>query len=96
MAKTASGKKIEIVKNGPYVVTGGIPLAQQTIGVNGEGESVKWVEGKRYPAQESYALCRCGNSRKKPFCDGTHSKAGFNLHSTTGLRGRRLRTAPLG
>jgi len=78
MAKTATGRKIEITKNGPYVVTGGIPLATQTIGVNGEGESVEWVEGKRYPSQESYALCRCGNSRKKPFCDGAHSKTGFD------------------
>jgi len=30
------------------------------------------------PAQESYQLCRCGKSRAKPFCDGTHNKIGFD------------------
>ena len=73
MMKPAKGKQINISMNGPYVVTGGVPLAPQTIGVNAGGESVKWVEGKAYPRQESYALCRCGQSRKKPFCDGSHS-----------------------
>ena len=78
MTKAATGTKIEITKDGPYIVTGGIALASQTIGVNDEGESVKWVEGKAYPHQESYALCRCGQSRSKPFCDGSHATAGFD------------------
>jgi len=78
MTKAATGKKIDITEDGPYIVMGGIPLAQQTIGVNDGGESVKWVEGKAYPHQESYALCRCGQSRSKPFCDGSHATAGFD------------------
>jgi len=78
MTNAAAGKKIEITQDGPYMVTGGVPLAPQTIGVNTKGESVTWVEGKAYPRQESYALCRCGQSRKKPFCDGSHSKSGFD------------------
>ena len=35
-------------------------------------------EGTRFPAErETIALCRCGGSTTKPFCDGTHSKVGF-------------------
>jgi CDGSH-type Zn-finger protein len=78
MMKPATGKQITISMNGPYVVTGGVPLAPQTIGVDAEGESVKWVEGTPYPRRDSYALCRCGQSRNKPYCDGSHSKAGFD------------------
>jgi CDGSH-type Zn-finger protein len=70
--------KVRISKDGPYIVTGQLPLAKQTIGANAAGESVNWVEGHTYPAQAQYALCRCGHSASKPFCDGSHSKVGFD------------------
>jgi CDGSH-type Zn-finger protein len=70
--------KIEVTKNGPYVVTGGLPLSEQHIVTNTAGESLDYKEGKKYPAQETYALCRCGHSRNKPYCDGTHAKIGFD------------------
>ena len=47
-----------MTKDGPYAVTGGIELAGQP---RGEGASL-----------EHYPLCRCGGSKNKPFCDGTH------------------------
>jgi CDGSH-type Zn-finger protein len=74
----ASNAKVQIAKDGPYLVSGGLPLSKQTIGANSEGESVKWVAGRAYPAQASYALCRCGHSANKPFCDGSHNKAKFD------------------
>jgi CDGSH-type Zn-finger protein len=46
--------------------------------VDAEGESVKWEKGEKIPTQGSYALCRCGHSAQKPFCDGSHSKVGFD------------------
>jgi CDGSH-type Zn-finger protein len=73
-----SPKKITITRNGPYLVSGGVPLAKQTIGTNAQGESTKWVEGDPLPEQEKYALCRCGASQKKPFCDGSHARVGFD------------------
>ena len=71
-------RKITVSKNGPYIVSGSVPPAIQTIGVDGKGESTEWVEGKALASSPQYALCRCGQSKTKPFCDGTHSKVGFD------------------
>ena len=35
------------------------------------------ADGKKFPVEKRMALCRCGASTEKPFCDGTHSKIGF-------------------
>jgi CDGSH-type Zn-finger protein len=70
--------KIEVLKNGPYIVTGGLPLSEQWIATNTEGESLDYREGKKFPAQAQYALCRCGQSATRPFCDGTHGKVQFD------------------
>jgi CDGSH-type Zn-finger protein len=75
--KKPASAKVEIVKDGPYMVSGSLPLSEQTIGTNSTGESVKWIPGKAYPLQAQYALCRCGRSASKPFCDGAHSRSGF-------------------
>jgi CDGSH-type Zn-finger protein len=70
--------KIEILKDGPYLVSGGLPLSEQHIVTNEEGESLDYREGKKYPVQAQYWLCRCGHSGNKPFCDGTHKKVQFD------------------
>ena len=54
---------ITLMKNGPYVVTGRIVL-----------EDVEFGEGA---SREHFTLCRCGASKNKPFCDGSHWDAGF-------------------
>jgi CDGSH-type Zn-finger protein len=70
--------KVQIVKDGPYMVSGNLPLTKQTIGTNPAGESVKWTDGQSYPRQAQYALCRCGQSANKPYCDGSHAKIKFD------------------
>jgi CDGSH-type Zn-finger protein len=70
--------EIRVSKDGPYLVSGPLPVAKVTIGTNAEGESVRWEWGREIPAKPSYALCRCGHSGQKPFCDGTHAKVGFD------------------
>ena len=70
--------KIKVTKNGPYIVSGGVPLSEQIMCVDKEGQCHGWKEGRRYPFQETYALCRCGHSSSKPFCDGTHIKVKFD------------------
>ncbi len=56
---------IRVRQNGPYVV---------------DGDDVKVVDwnGQEYHVERRpIALCRCGGSTTKPFCDGTHSRVGF-------------------
>ena len=74
--------KIMITKDGPYLVSGGLPIDKQIIGIGEENEPKFWVEGKKVPAGATCALCRCGGSKNKPFCDGTHGKIGFNGKET--------------
>ena len=60
--------KITVRKNGPYRVEapeGSIEM------VDAEGNKFD-LTGKA-----AFSLCRCGGSINKPFCDGTHSKVGF-------------------
>ena len=76
--------KIMVVKGGPYVVTGGIPVSVQTIICDEEGTPIRWKEGKKHHPMEATALCRCGHSKNKPYCDGTHAKIGFDGTETAG------------
>src|SRR4029077_19877866 len=78
MTKSTGEVKVVVSKNGPYLVSGNVPLAKQTIVGDAQGESAAWKEGDPYPQQGSYALCRCGHSKSKPFCDGTHTKVGVD------------------
>ncbi len=69
--------KIKITKNGPYLISGNVPLSQEVIVTDKEGTPEKWKEEKKIKSGESYALCRCGKSKNKPFCDGTHIDINF-------------------
>jgi CDGSH-type Zn-finger protein len=70
--------KIKICKNGPYLVFGGVPLLQKIIKYDSKWDSCEWGDDKTFPIQDTYTLCRCGQSTHKPFCDGTHIKINFN------------------
>jgi len=74
--------KVLITKDGPYIVSGNLPLNKEIIVIGKDGEPEKWTKGKKYPSSEPCALCRCGESKNKPFCDGTHAKIGFNGKET--------------
>jgi len=70
--------KIKICKNGPYIVSGKIPVNQQKTVFDLEGNPLKTEVTKNLCSDEETALCRCGGSANKPFCDGTHRKNGFD------------------
>jgi len=76
-ASPAIDRKIRVHKNGPYMVSGSIPLIKKEILNDAEGYCSAWREVEHYPLLEQYALCRCGRSRNKPFCDGTHQRVRF-------------------
>ena len=68
--------KILITKNGPYLVTGNVPLSKAIMEYE-ESVPVRWADGRAYPELKTYSLCRCGQSESKPYCDGSHTK-GFD------------------
>lgn len=57
-------QKIEVAPNGPYIVEGNI--------------SLKLPNGEEVTRSKKTALCRCGASSSKPFCDGSHVKIDFS------------------
>lgn len=75
-------KKIKVTKNGPYLVSGNIPLYLKHIIVENGINVLKTI--KKFDTAESYALCRCGHSKTQPFCDGMHMKINFNGTETAG------------
>lgn len=70
--------EIHITKDGPYLVLGPLPLSQVMIGTNEAGESVRFESGRKFPDRPPTSLCRCGASRNKPYCDGSHARIGFD------------------
>jgi CDGSH-type Zn-finger protein len=63
---------IKALKNGPYEVAGGAKVLDQM--------------GKEYAESQidPLYLCRCGASKGKPFCDGSHKNIGFKAEETAG------------
>lgn len=77
-----TGKKIKVLRHGPYQVTGNVPLKQEIIIPDEQRQSVAWESAKEYETDETYHLCRCGHSKNKPFCDGSHVDYGFTGEET--------------
>lgn len=70
--------RIRIAVRGPYMVFGMPPLAQQFIMPDSDGESWYFQQGRSFDmVREPVALCRCGASANKPYCDGSHVAARF-------------------
>ncbi len=73
-----SERKVTVGENGPLHVTGSVPLVELEITHDEAGYAIGWKEVRRYPRKEEYALCRCGHSSTRPFCDRTHAKIHFD------------------
>jgi CDGSH-type Zn-finger protein len=82
MPKRPDSPRIRILKNGPFLVSGRVPLSEQSVISDERGTAYEYRETKRYPEMQAYRLCRCGKSRAMPFCDGSHGKAGFTGSET--------------
>jgi CDGSH-type Zn-finger protein len=69
---------ITVTEDGPYIVRGGVPLTSEEIFYDDDGDCRAYRETKTHPPRQQYALCRCGRSTNRPFCDGTHAGTGFD------------------
>jgi CDGSH-type Zn-finger protein len=67
-APAGSGATITPYRDGPLIVRGDFRLVDQ------DGTEID-------PGRDTIALCRCGKSGIKPFCDGTHKRSGFSAPS---------------
>lgn len=75
--------RITVEETGPYLIYGQPPLAQQFIMPDAEGESWYFQQGAHFPTDdEPTALCRCGASKNKPYCDGAHVHAAWDPRLT--------------
>jgi CDGSH-type Zn-finger protein len=72
--------KITPYRNGPYLIRGPFTMVDQ------EGNEIE-------VSRRVVALCRCGRSQTRPFCDGTHKAIGFRAESGVPLDGERLSEA---
>lgn len=55
--------RIQIVANGPALIQGSVVITDQ--------------HGRKEEKNNLFALCRCGGSHSRPYCDGTHNYNGF-------------------
>jgi CDGSH-type Zn-finger protein len=71
VAVESSDVVIKVRDNGPYKVTGPVTIVD--------------AEGNRFAVpEETIALCRCGQSQTKPFCDASHRASGFDACERAG------------
>lgn len=78
--------RIKIQPNGPYIVRGGLPLVTRESVETEHGEPIAWRTNRNWSGDldpgDTYALCRCGESANRPFCDGTHARNDFDGEET--------------
>ena len=75
---TDETQNLTIRPDGPYIVRGGIPLVRKKQVMSEYGEPLDWQKESDLSTEDVYRLCRCGQSRNKPFCDGSHTKIEFD------------------
>ena len=84
--------KIKIIENGPYEVTGNIPLTHKEIArIEPDALGLRKIADIIPDNPQQYRLCRCGKSKTMPFCDGTHVACKFHGTEVADKRNYELR-----
>lgn len=82
-----SGCTITVMEQGPYIVEGVVPFNQQIITPNESGDSWDYTDGRNFKMETpSTSLCRCGASKNKPYCDGSHAHLEWDPTLTDTMR----------
>ena len=81
----AKNNKITVTANGPYIVHGNVPLVRETMQVNDDNIPVEWQQTSVLNTEGMYAWCRCGQSKNKPSCDGSHVAQSFDGTETANM-----------
>lgn len=71
-----------MISNGPYRVSGNVPLIREKIVADSQGFSLRWQKTHTYKTPAVYLLCRCGKSKNMPFCDNSHLHHNFKGKET--------------
>jgi CDGSH-type Zn-finger protein len=71
-------QRIEVTPNGPYLVFGRVPVTRRHPVYSEHQEPMTWETTDSLRTGDQIALCRCGGSSHKPYCDGTHQTNGFD------------------
>ena len=61
--------EISIIKNGPYIIKGSFKITD--------------IDGNEIVCEKSASLCRCGYTKNRPFCDGSHLESDFKIDDKT-------------
>lgn len=73
MTTAGDDQGISTERGGPYQVRGGLPLRRIRTVYSEHGEPMTWQVTQRIDTKPLVFLCRCGQSRRKPFCDSSHT-----------------------
>jgi CDGSH-type Zn-finger protein len=78
-ARMETGRpRIKVVKDGPYLVEGDVPVFRTRPVIDAEGDRVEWERREDIDHDASFELCRCGRSTTMPFCDRVGEKEDFD------------------
>ncbi|HJP66321.1 MAG TPA: CDGSH iron-sulfur domain-containing protein [Actinomycetota bacterium] len=77
--------RVKVLENGPYRVSG-VPLVRLHPIYNEAGDGLEWERCEPIAADGTVDLCRCGQSKTKPFCDGSEASVGFDGTETADRR----------